>query len=175
MSDVVDASGLSKGSVYFHFDSKTALAVAVLAARHDRWITGVTALIDEASGARARLRALLPAMLKLHATDPDAWVIARLSQSLTELDETRGTVRTLMSRWIELVAGVIRDARPGLEDVGIDPVALATVVVGSFDGTKAIVEIIGSDRAGDLAAGGALLERMLFAALDLDRDEAGAR
>jgi hypothetical protein len=54
-------------------------------------------------------------------------------------------------------------------------VALATVVVGSFDGAKAIVEIIGSDRAGDLAAGGAPLERMLFAALDLDRDETGAR
>lgn len=165
MADVVDASGMSKGSVYFHFDSKTALAIAVLTARHEKWIAAVTEMLGEAPDAQARLRALLPAMLTLHRTDPDSWVIARLSQSLAQVDETRETVSALMSRWIDLVASVIQDAHPGLEDLGINPGALATVVVGSFDGTKAIVEIVGSERTGDLEMGGALLERMLLAVI----------
>ena len=65
MSDIVQASGLSKGAVYFYFDSKESLAVAVLASRQEKWISGVAQILDAAQPGLPRLRALLPAMLTL--------------------------------------------------------------------------------------------------------------
>lgn len=170
MADIVAASGLSKGSVYFHFDSKEALAVAVLDARQNRWIADVERLLAQTPEGMPRLRALLPAMLALHREDPDAWVISRLTQNLAAVASTRELAAAVTRRWIDLVARLIRDAHLGGAGEGgaggSDPVALATVLVGSFDGLKMTVDVVAAgDRAAAermLAEGGRLLERMLF-------------
>lgn len=165
MSDIVQASGLSKGAVYFYFDSKESLAVAVLASRQEQWITGVAQILDAAQPGLPRLRALLPAMLTLHRQDPDAWVISRLSQTLAEDDATREVAAASMRRWIDLVAEVISSADP---PAGTDPHDLARVVVGAFDGVKALIAIVGEDAASvqeELARAGALLERMLISTI----------
>lgn len=164
MTDIVDASGLSKGSVYFHFDSKEALAVAVLAARHERWVGDVRAALAAVAPGEARLRALLPAVLALHDGDPDAWVISRLTWALADQDETREFAASLTRAWIDVVADIVRDAAPDRPD--IDAHALATVLVGGFDGLKTTAAVLHSDdpaAARDaLQAGGRLWERMLF-------------
>jgi AcrR family transcriptional regulator len=165
MSDIVQASGLSKGAVYFYFDSKESLAVAVLASRQEQWITGVAEILDAAQPGLPRLRALLPAMLTLLRQDPDAWVISRLSQTLAEDDATREVAAASTRRWIDLVAEVISSADPPEET---DPKDLARVVVGAFDGVKALIAIVGEDAASvqeELARAGALLERMLIATI----------
>lgn len=170
MADIVEASGLSKGSVYFHFDSKEALAVAVLESRQERWLRDVERLLAGAPRGADRLRRLLPAMLELHRTDPDAWVISRLAQNLAAVESTRELAASTMRRWIELVAGLIRDARASpLSEP--DDATLATVLVGAFDGVKMTVDTVsGGDRdaaARMLAAGGAQLEAMLLTAVDV--------
>lgn len=169
MADIVDASGLSKGSVYFHFDSKEALAVAVLAARHDRWVRDVQAALGAVAPGEPRLRALLPAVLALHDGDPDAWVISRLTWALADQDETRGFAASLTRRWIDVVADVVRDAAAaGRAD--IDAEAVATMLVGGFDGLKTTAAVLHPDDAAAahdaLEAAGRVWERML---LDLVR------
>lgn len=170
MVDIVAASGLSKGSVYFHFDSKEALAVAVLQARQERWIADITARLELVEPGRARLLALLPAMLELHLADPDAWVVSRLSYTLAEREPTREVAAALARRWIDLVADVIGSVAPA--DPSIDPFTLATVAVGAFDGLKMTVDVLrGHDTAAvktDLARCGVLLERLLFDPLGVD-------
>ncbi|MBQ9918299.1 MAG: TetR/AcrR family transcriptional regulator [Microbacterium sp.] len=164
MADIVEASGLSKGSVYFHFDSKEALAVAVLAARHERWVTDVRVALDSVEPGEPRLRALLPAVLALHDGDPDAWVISRLTWALADQDETRAFAASLTRRWIDVVAEVVRDAAAGRQ--GVDAEAVATVVVGGFDGLKTTAAVLHSDdpaAAHDaLVAAGRVWERMVF-------------
>lgn len=173
MADIVAASGLSKGSVYFHFDGKEALAVAVLEARHDRWIADVLRVLERTPSGASRLRGLLPAMLALHRDDPDAWVTSRLTQNLAEVASTRHLAAAVTRRWIDLVATVIREAVPVGGTASTDDVeTVATVLVGSFDGLKMTVDVL---TAGDrvaaermLTEGGRVLERMLFEALGLD-------
>jgi AcrR family transcriptional regulator len=165
MADIVEASGLSKGAVYFYFDSKEALAVAVLAARQERWISGVAQLLSQADPGLPRVRALLPAMLTLHRSDPDAWVISRLSQNLAQLEATREVAATSMRRWIDLVAEVIQGAGTPPD---VDARELATVLVGAFDGLKMVIDVVDSDPATaqqELARGGQLLERMLMSTI----------
>lgn len=173
MADIVEASGLSKGSVYFHFDSKEALAVAVLEVRQARWLHDVEMLLAGGQQGAPRLRRLLPAMIELHRSNPDAWVISRLTQSLSAVESTRELAAEMTQRWIDLVAGLINDAagseRPDAE-------LLATVFVGAFDGLKVTVDITRApDReaaARALADGGAVLERMLLSAVGVAAEEA---
>ncbi|KZE42102.1 TetR/AcrR family transcriptional regulator [Microbacterium sp. T32] len=165
MADIVDASGLSKGSVYFHFDSKEALAVAVLSARHDRWITDVRRTLDEIESGEARLRAILPAVLALHDGDPDAWVISRLTWALADQPETRDVAASLTRRWIDVVAEIVRDAARE-KGINIDASAVATVVVGGFDGLKTTAAVLHSDDPDAaheaLVSAGRVWERMVF-------------
>ncbi|WDG19256.1 TetR/AcrR family transcriptional regulator [Microbacterium sp. Clip185] len=168
MVDIVEASGLSKGAVYFHFDSKEALAVAVLEERHRRWLADVERIVAQTPSGEPRIRRLLPAMLSLHDEHSDAWVISRLTQSLADATSTRDLAAAMTQRWIDVVAELIRDAPLGAD---LDPDALATVLVGAFDGLKVTVDVVS---AGDrdsarrlLAERGALLERMLFQAIGL--------
>ncbi|MDC7802352.1 helix-turn-helix domain containing protein [Sphingomonas sp. BLCC-B65] len=172
MADIIEASGLSKGSVYFHFDSKEALAVAVLEDRHDRWITDIERLLRETPAGSARLRSLLPAMLTLHRDDPDAWVISRLTQNLAAVASTRDLAAKVTRRWIDLVADLIGEARTGAySEAEPGAEALATVIVGAFDGLKLTVDVVaaGDHAAAErmLADGGLLLEGMLFKTLGL--------
>ncbi|MFF7941561.1 TetR family transcriptional regulator [Nocardia gamkensis] len=172
MADVVETSGMTKGSVYFHFENKEALAVAVLTEKHSQWLDRVRARLTTEPAGSARLEALLPAMLELHRDDPDAWVISRLTQNLAEVPATRALATELTRRWIDTVADLIRDSwRHGGVSVGVDPDLLATVVVGAFDGLKTTIETISEDprtAASQLEAGGTLLLTMMRSVLPAD-------
>ena len=59
MNDFVDASGLSKGGVYHHFDSKEELLIGVLSSFIDRIVGSIDMAIDPEQSAYQQLRALL--------------------------------------------------------------------------------------------------------------------
>jgi AcrR family transcriptional regulator len=143
MTDLVAATGMTKGAVYFHFDSKEALAVAVLEAKQDAWLGDVERRLADISPGRARLVALLPAMLVLHRQDPSTWAISKLTRNLTELPSTQESAAAPMRRWVDFIAGVIRDAqRLGECPDHIDPPTAATVLIGAFDGLKAMHDTV---------------------------------
>ena len=172
MDDVVEASGMTKGSVYFHFTGKESLAVAVLTEKHAHWLDQVRARLAATPAGTERLEALLPAMVGLHRDDPYAWAVARLTQNLSELPATRALAAELTRRWIDDVADLVRDALPAdsdpTVDPSVDPVEVATLLVGAFDGLKATVQVLTDDpdtAARQLESGGALLMRMLRAVI----------
>lgn len=176
MADIIDASGMSKGSVYFHFDSKEALAVAVLEDRHGRWIADVERALAKAPKGEPRIRELLPAMLDLHRRNPDAWVVSRLTQNLADVGSTRPLAASMTQKWIDMVADLIREAAPEpRQDSPVDATTLATVLVAAFDGLKLTSDTVSS---GDkVAAGrrlveaGKVLEQMLFHEIGLRPSE----
>ncbi|GAA1259802.1 ScbR family autoregulator-binding transcription factor [Kitasatospora nipponensis] len=171
MADVVTESGLTKGSVYFHFESKEALAIAVLAAKHTQRLDRVHARLAAAPEGTDRLEALLPTMLDIHRDDPDAWAIARLIQDMAASPETRPMAAELTRTWIDDVASLVRDAQEAGgrgRTTGLDPVLLATVLVGAFDGLKNTVDVLSSDAEeadAQLRASGQVLLAMLRAVL----------
>jgi AcrR family transcriptional regulator len=169
MADVVEASGMTKGSVYFHFESKEALAVAVLTEKHGQWLGQVRSSLSQVAPGPDRLNALLPAMLSLHRDDPYAWAVSRLAQNLAELPATRSLATELTQRWVDVVADVVRDALPpGTGPSPADPALVATLLVGAFDGLKATVQVLTDDpavAARQLESGGELLMSMVRSAI----------
>jgi hypothetical protein len=69
-----------------------------------------------------------------------------------------------MQRWIDLIAGLIRDAQHlGECPDHIDPATAATVLIGAFDGLKAIHDTVGGkDDGGPFAAAAELLNTMVL-------------
>ncbi|MGW7823613.1 TetR family transcriptional regulator [Streptomyces puniciscabiei] len=169
MADVVTESGLTKGSVYFHFESKEALAIAVLSAKHSQWLDLVRTRLAAMPEGADRLAGLLPTMLELHHDDPDAWVISRLIQNMADVPATRPLTAQLTRTWIEGVADLVREAqRTADAATETDATLLATVLVGAFDGLKNTVDILssGPDEANaQLAATGNVLLMMLRSVL----------
>ncbi|POM22479.1 HTH-type transcriptional regulator QacR [Actinomadura rubteroloni] len=142
-NELIAASGLTKGAFYFYFPSKRELALAVLEDQQARWLEKVGGRVLAASGAPGRLRALVHAMLDLIRDDPGAWSVTRLTRELSDDPAAADQVRRPMRRWVDFVAGLIRDGQANGElRAGPDPEALAVVLVGAFDGLKSLTDVL---------------------------------
>jgi TetR/AcrR family transcriptional repressor of nem operon len=143
LSDLIAASGLTKGAFYFYFPSKAALALAVLRDQQERWLHGVSERVLAAGTAIEQFRALTPAMLDLLATEPGAWSITRLTKEMAADPATADAVVGPMAQWVELIADIIRRAQAG-GDIRreLDPHAVAVVLVGAFDGLKTLTDVL---------------------------------
>lgn len=143
LTDLIAASGLTKGAFYFYFQSKAALALAVLRDQQGRWLQQVSERVLSAGTAVEQFRALAPVMLELLGAEPGAWSITRLTKDLAADPATADEVSQPMGRWVEFVADIVRrgqadgDLRPG-----VDPQHVAVVLVGAFDGLKSLTDVL---------------------------------
>lgn len=143
LSELIARSGLTKGAFYFHFASKEQLALAVLAEKQRQWLELVSQRVLDKPAAIDQLRALGPALIKLHREDPGAYSAPRLSRDLARMPELAGIVRVQMRGWIDLVADIItRAKRDGDLPSQLDATALATILVAATDGLKDLSDIL---------------------------------
>ena len=142
-SELIARSGLTKGAFYFHFTSKEQLALAVLEEKQRLWLEFVSQRALAKPTAIDQLRALGPALIKLHREDPSAYSAPRLARDLARMPDLAGIVRAQMRGWIDLVAGIIsRAQRDGDLPAQLDATALATILVAATDGLKDLSDIL---------------------------------
>jgi AcrR family transcriptional regulator len=143
MNDLITASGLAKGAFYFHFRSKAELALSVLDEEQSRIAERVRdrmSLLDSAAG---QLRALVPTMLELLTSEPRAWSLYRLSRELHTDDAVDDRACRAMTHWVGVVTDIVARAQAdGDVRADLDPAALATVIVGAFDGIKSLTDTL---------------------------------
>jgi AcrR family transcriptional regulator len=153
-NELIAASGLTKGAFYFYFRSKADLALAVLQEQKGRWLTEVGERVLAQPNPAAQLRELVPAMLALISTDPSAWSITRLSRELATEPDVAEHVSASTAQWVGFIADIVRRGQAGGSlRRGLDPGAVAAVLVGSFDGLKALVDVLEPpERAGQVFA-----------------------
>ena len=143
LSQLIARSGLTKGAFYFHFTSKEQLAFAVLEEKQRQWLEFVSQRALDKPRAIDQLRALGPALIRLHRQDPSAYSAPRLSRDLSRMPELADTVRARTRGWIDLVAGIIsRAQQDGDLPSGLDATALATILVAATDGLKDLSDIL---------------------------------
>jgi AcrR family transcriptional regulator len=142
-AELIAAAGLTKGAFYFHFSSKADLALAVLQDQKSRWLAQISEATSAEPTAAGQLRALLPAMLNLVAEDPSAWSVTRLSHELAADPQVGRQVGEATREWIAFIADIVRRGQAeGSLRAGLDPEAVATVLIGAFDGLKSLVDVL---------------------------------
>jgi len=144
LSDVLRASGVTKGGFYFHFPSKEALALATLRHKQEQWAGSVMAAVLQRPRAIEQLDAMVEALCDLHEQDRSCRAISRLCTELgDERPELRPQLTIQLTNWMEMVTAIIRkgqdegDIRPDVE-----PEVAAEVAVESFIGLETVAEML---------------------------------
>jgi AcrR family transcriptional regulator len=144
LSDVLKASGVTKGGFYFHFPSKEALALATLRYKQEQWAGAVLAAVLRHPRAVDQLEAMVEALCDLHEHDQSCRAVNRLCTELgDEHPELRPQLGTQLTTWVDMVAAVVRkgqeegDLRPDVE-----PLVVAEVAVESFIGVETVSETL---------------------------------
>jgi len=144
LSDVLKASGVTKGGFYFHFPSKEALALATLRHKQEQWAGSVMAAVLRHPRAVDQLDAMVEALCDLHEQDPSCRVISRLCTELgDEHPELRPQLGTQLTTWMDMVAAVVRKGQDeGVIRPEVDPAVATEIAVESFIGLETVAEML---------------------------------
>ena len=144
LSEVLKASGVTKGGFYFHFPSKEALALATLRHKQEQWAGAVMASVLQHPGAIDQLEAMVEALCDLHEQDRSCRAISRLCTELgDEHPELRPQLGTQLTTWMDMVAAVVRKGQDeGVIRPEVEPAVAAEIAVGSFIGLETVSEML---------------------------------
>lgn len=144
MNDIVRASGLSKGGVYWHFDSKD----AVITALFDTFFAGQMAALDEIlaqpGSAEAKLRQLgvvsATAVVEMTAQMPlslDFYAMAARDEALLSV------LSRHFASYETRIATVLADGVASGEFREVDVVETAVTIIGLFEGVVLLWSVLG--------------------------------
>jgi AcrR family transcriptional regulator len=144
LSDVLKASGVTKGGFYFHFPSKEALALATLRHKQEQWAGLVMSAVLHHPRALDQLHAMVEALCDLHEQDRSCRAISRLCTELgDEHPELRPQLSTQLTTWMDMVAGILRKGQDSGEvRPDVEPAVAAEIAVESFIGLETVAEML---------------------------------
>jgi AcrR family transcriptional regulator len=152
LNDVIRESGLTKGGFYFHFESKSELALAVLDQVRADWRASVLEVASAEAGAVDRMAAVMRALVDHKASHPASRAVDRLCRELGETDASvRGYVQ--FGEWYELAEQLLEAARAeGNLDPAVDIPSAARFIVVAFVGGEHVADLTGEPFAGSIDA-----------------------
>jgi AcrR family transcriptional regulator len=140
MNDIVDAAGVTKGALYFHFPSKEALAVAIVEEQFAQWPPVVEAIIEHSPDAMISIIALTYEVGTRFRDDILITAGVRLS---FERELVNADMPTPFVGWVDTLQDLFsRARREGLLRAGVLPAPAARALVGSFFGVQHISEML---------------------------------
>ncbi|MCU1445505.1 ScbR family autoregulator-binding transcription factor [Cryobacterium sp.] len=140
MADICLAAGLTKGAVYFHFESKEALALAVIDAQHERAIAlGGELLHSDQPGLHVLVRMAVELATQLR-TDPVSRAGIRLTMESSNLS---APVVTPYEDWIAACDLLLRRAiLDGDVRADVDVAAAARFISPAFTGVQVVSDVL---------------------------------
>ena len=148
LSDLVSATGLTKGAFYFHFASKEELALEVFRSKHEEWHGKVLAVLEEEERAIDRMVAVMRTVTELVEADPSARCVGRLADELSREPQLASIVNGQFEAWVGLSTELLRRAQEeGDVRADLDPAEVSEVAVAGFIGLE---HVSGTRGVGDL-------------------------
>ena len=157
MSDLMAATQMEKGGLYYHFPSKSALGVAAF----EHGVAKVAEAMDRAAASstdpRARLDAMI-AVFRRHAVDPLGEGGSPVFNAAVEADDSddaalKASVQTSFDRLLRFVQRTVeRGMRSGTFAADTDARGLAAFFVASLEGAAVLARVSGDVTIFDAAA-----------------------
>jgi AcrR family transcriptional regulator len=148
LSDIIDRSGVTKGSLYFHFASKEDLARGVIDEGDRRMSAACAPLAAMRDPALEVMIGLSYLVTDVAAADPIVGAMFRLHH---EIGDHRGTGDNVVAAWQRTVIALVRRAQEeGDIDPEADAVAVGTFVFDTLFGVRVVAHA--TDTAKDLPA-----------------------
>lgn len=135
MDELVAATGLSKGSLYWYFDSKDDIILAVLERIFDRELYHLEALLEQDSPVADRLRALAlltaEEMASLEGLLP---VVFEFYSLAGRREDVRGVLSGYLSRYRDRLSSLIAQGQERRELGPGSNIGIATAIIALFEG-----------------------------------------
>lgn len=137
VGDIIKATGVKKGNLYFHFESKEAIGIAVLEKARKEYFAYL-AKNARGDGPLERLNGMIDAVVRFHRkTGFTGGCI--FGNTALETGDTNprfaAFVRGVFDEWAQLIEGLLADAREVREIAEtIEPAAFARLVVAALEG-----------------------------------------
>jgi AcrR family transcriptional regulator len=150
LNDVIRATGLTKGGFYFHFESKSELAIAVLDQVRSDWRDSVLEAASSEARAVDRIALVMRALVGHKASHPGSRAVDRLCRELGETDAAvRGYVQ--FDEWYAMAEQLLEQARfEGDLDPAVDIPSAARYLVVAFVGGEHVADLTGEPFSGSI-------------------------
>lgn len=140
LKDVADESGISAGSMYFHFGNKADLARAILQAQQERMTATLTEVLQQETSGLTALLAVSRQLGQLISSD--VVVQAGIKLGMQPGPDLETDAKDPYFEWIKIAASLIRQ---GIEDGSVAPTvdadAAAEYVNVVFVGAQVLSEL----------------------------------
>lgn len=164
MDAIAQESGLSKGGIYFHFDSKREIFRALVQHEYDATMSFIDNVLSSDANIATKMIELAEHFMTLYASsDRPRFMVIIVEMGLRD-EEIARLLRKLQINYFERVAELLEAAKQSGEIRDVDAYACAVVLKALIDGVQANFAIgveLDLDRV--VAAGVELLARGLAA------------
>jgi TetR/AcrR family transcriptional regulator, transcriptional repressor for nem operon len=147
MSDIMQATGLQKGGIYRHFESKEALALEAFDYAVQQMAGRFTAALADREHAVDRLHGVIDVFARLHDDPPVPGGCPMLNTAVESDDGNpalRARARTAMDGLRTLVRQAVRKGIPrGEVRADVDGDALASLLIATMEGGVALSRLYG--------------------------------
>ncbi len=137
VSDLIEATGVKKGNLYFHFSSKEELGLELIRQARNEYFRY---LEESSSGDRAseKISAILDAVYKIHRKRGfvGGCIFGNMALEMADVNgEFAKLVRGIFDEWVRTLAKLIARAQEeGDIRADLDPAAAARLVVATLEG-----------------------------------------
>lgn len=159
LADVLQRAGVSKGAFYYHFDSKEAVATAIIEEFRDKVELSARELFDPAAPDMGGVISSTFNSAAMIALDKTARIGHELLQALSQISSAASQT---YRRWTkDFVAVIARAFEPWTKDRGLDATEFAEAVWVSILGSHLLSSALGDDHFARLARSWKLAMRLL--------------
>ncbi len=146
LNDVIRKTGLTKGGFYFHFDSKSELALAVLDHIRDRSRAQALATASHHERAVDQIEAIVREIVASKRADPSMAALGRICQELGSAEPQLRDRLGHFEGWFTTTEQLFRAAQAeGSMDPSVDVVKAAWFVVTAFVGADFVSDLRGDN------------------------------
>ena len=137
VSDLIEATGVKKGNLYFHFSSKEELGLELIRQARDEYFRY---LEESSSGDRAseKISAIFDAVYRIHRKRGfvGGCIFGNMALEMADVNgEFAKLVRGIFDEWVRTLAKLIARAQDeGDIRADLDPAAAARLVVATLEG-----------------------------------------
>jgi AcrR family transcriptional regulator len=139
LSQLVASTGLTRGAFYFHFDSKDALAAAIVTAQADRWVQLLAEVERQEERPLQQLIALALRAAIVHQTDP---VVRAGSRLIVERELINREVPDIAPWWLKTAERLLGEAADRRELQDLSRLVRRSSPTASADGRRALAEYL---------------------------------
>ena len=138
MRDLISATGLEKGGIYNHFDSKEQLALEAYDFAMSRVTNALARSQDDATDAVDRLTRMIQAFgtfARKPAISGGCPIMNTAIEADDGIPELRDRAKQSMTLWHRLIGRIVKDGTAaGTLAAGTDPYALAALLTSALEG-----------------------------------------